>query len=50
MAKKLGRKLTFNECVHHKNEKKGDNVEDNLEVKSRSQHTREHNLERYAAN
>lgn len=40
--KQIGRKLTYNEIVHHKNEDKGDNDPGNLELKTRSEHSREH--------
>ena len=42
IEKQIGRKLTFNEIVHHKNENKGDNDPENLEIKSRSEHSRMH--------
>lgn len=42
MEERLGRKLSRNEVVHHKNESKADDREDNLEVKTRSQHSRDH--------
>ena len=42
----LGRLLTPYEVVHHKNENKKDNRLDNLEVKSKSNHSKEHLLER----
>ena len=38
----VGRKLCYNECVHHINCDKLDNRKDNLVVMSRSQHSREH--------
>lgn len=38
----LGRRLSYNECVHHINGNKLDNRLNNLEVVSRSQHSREH--------
>jgi len=43
MEKKLGRFLNFNELVHHKNENKLDDREENLEIKNRSEHTIYHN-------
>lgn len=46
MEEKVGRELTFNECVHHNNEVKHDNSESNLEVMSRSSHSRHHALSR----
>lgn len=43
----LGRRLLPDEEVHHRNHTRHDNRVDNLEVKSRSQHAREHMLEKY---
>lgn len=40
--RKVGRKLTRSDIVHHKNEIKRDNDPDNLEVTTRSKHIKEH--------
>lgn len=42
IERELGRKLTRNELVHHKNLNKGDNHRGNLGVRSRSDHGRHH--------
>ena len=42
MEQHLGRKLGYNEIVHHKDENKQNNVLGNLEVVDRSPHAREH--------
>jgi hypothetical protein len=42
MEKQLGRVLTSEEIVHHKDEVKGNNVPDNLQVLSRAEHARLH--------
>lgn len=42
MENHLGRKLGFNEVVHHINGDKSDNSIENLKVMSRSEHTRMH--------
>ena len=44
MEQKVGRKLRFNEVVHHKDGNKLNNDIDNLEVISRSRHSRMHRL------
>lgn len=43
MEKKLGRPLTRDELVHHKNEDRFDNRDDNLEVMTHQQHSEHHN-------
>lgn len=42
MENHLGRKLTFNEVVHHINGNKFDNRLENLELMSRSEHVKHH--------
>ena len=41
MEKILGRKLSYNEIVHHANDNKRDNEPKNLRLKQRSEHSRE---------
>lgn len=40
MEKKLGRKLKYNEVVHHEDENKQNNADGNLEVVSRAENNR----------
>jgi len=42
MEQKLGRLLTYNEIVHHKNKNKLDNSPENLELKTRQYHSSYH--------
>jgi hypothetical protein len=42
MEKYIGRKLSFDECVHHKNGDRSDNRIKNLEIMSRSEHSKKH--------
>jgi len=42
MEQRIGRKLSFNEVVHHRDGNKHNNNPDNLEVMSRAEHTRLH--------
>lgn len=45
MENKLGRLLTKNEVVHHKDNDKENNIIDNLEVLTKSQHAKKHSKE-----
>lgn len=42
MEHHLGRQLTDDEVVHHKNEQPSDNRIENFEIKTRADHTRDH--------
>ena len=46
MEQKLGRKLKYNETVHHKDGDRGNNAADNLEVISRAENTAKSNKKR----
>lgn len=46
MENKIGRLLTDDEIVHHKDENKKNNNPDNLEIKTNEEHSREHGYER----
>jgi hypothetical protein len=45
IEQRLGRKLTSDECVHHIDHCKSNNTPDNLEIMTRSAHSRLHALE-----
>lgn len=45
MEQQIGRALSSDEIVHHKNHKKRDNRPDNLELMSRAEHINEHRPE-----
>lgn len=44
MENKIGRSLNFNDVVHHKDGNKDNNTIGNLELLSRSEHTRKHHI------
>lgn len=44
MEMTIGRKLQSNECVHHKDGNRANNALENLEIMTRSDHTRHHRL------
>ena len=45
MEESIGRKLLSSECVHHKDHNKSNNILDNLELMTRSEHMRLHGKE-----
>lgn len=47
VEKALGRKLDYNEVIHHKNGDKTDNRPENLEVVSRAEHLKMHGISRW---
>jgi hypothetical protein len=47
MEKIIGRRITENEVVHHKDENKTNNDPDNLELMTRAEHARHHGIENY---
>lgn len=42
MERRLGRRLAPNECVHHKDENRQNNADDNLELMTKGEHSRLH--------
>ena len=47
MENHIGRHLTNGEIVHHKNKIRDDNRVDNLQIMTKSEHARFHNIERH---
>ena len=47
MEQKIGRRLRYNEVVHHADGDRANNAPENLELVARGDHQRTHNLERW---